>query len=171
MSAMKLGQDRGLADACPASWGCLPLLPPFWAPVLSSLDTLIPTVQGSSLTHFSMFLVSSGRSTKSFSAVTIRAGTMIFRPSPLQFHLQFLSTFRYQFRGPLRRGLDSNAGELPGSDHCWLTVTHTTQKQLCQGQFCCRTQDWGLGTGCLFTFAASSARPSTGTLCHQAGAS
>lgn len=58
---------------------------------------------------------------------------LTFRPSPLQLHFQFLSTFRYQFRGPLWRGSDGNEGELPGVDHCWPTRTCATQTQVCQG--------------------------------------
>lgn len=43
---------------------------------------------------------------------------LTFRPNPLQLHFQFLSVFRYQFRGPLRRGSDSNTGEHSGLGHC-----------------------------------------------------
>jgi hypothetical protein len=66
----KVGQGRSLPDPHPASWGC---------PPLGICSLLIPTVQGQALTHFSMFLDISGRSTMSFSAVTIRAGTKIWR--------------------------------------------------------------------------------------------
>lgn len=66
---------------------------------------------------------------------------LTFRSTPLQPHFQFLSVFRYQFRGPLWKGSDSKEGELPGIDHCWPTatqLTHATTQTHCAGE-----DEWG----------------------------